>query len=202
MSGLIHSYIDPAGMYLNGTLTHATLEDENYLKSQYQFLGADYPKFYKMDRLSKMAFLCVEIMQAQIAAITTEPTLLFANSSASEETDQRFIHSYETLGNPSPSLFVYTLPNIVTGELSIRHKWYGENAFFILPHFDAAFFAEQCALIFSRGNDAVLGAWVETNSNGKEECFVFLTTKSAFESQDIAAFKTLLTHTYNQYTHE
>ena len=30
---------------------------------------------------------------------------------------------------PSPALFVYTLPNIVTGEIAIRNKYYGETSF-------------------------------------------------------------------------
>ena len=32
---------------------------------------------------------------------------------------------------PSPALFVYTLPNIVTGEIAIRNKFYGESIFYI-----------------------------------------------------------------------
>jgi len=40
---------------------------------------------------------------------------------------------------PSPALFVYTLPNIVIGEICIRHNFKGENAFFIFDRFDAGF---------------------------------------------------------------
>ena len=32
----------------------------------------------------------------------------------------------------SPAVFVYTLPNIVIGEISIRNKWFGESAFFLM----------------------------------------------------------------------
>ncbi|MEP7238996.1 MAG: hypothetical protein ABI685_14050, partial [Ferruginibacter sp.] len=39
----------------------------------------------------------------------------------------------------SPAQFVYTLPNIVIGEISIRHYFKGENAFFIFSDFDAEF---------------------------------------------------------------
>ena len=34
---------------------------------------------------------------------------------------------------PSPSVFVYTLPNIVTGEIAIRNHYHGETSFYILP---------------------------------------------------------------------
>jgi hypothetical protein len=199
MNWLNHCHLSAAGLFLNGIAIKTTASSDNYLKEIYQHLELDYPKFYKMDRLSKMALLCVEPL---ISFISEEPALLFANASSSEETDQRFIHSYKTLSNPSPSLFVYTLPNIVTGELCIRHKWYGENCFFIHPKFDAAFFWKQCHYLFSKGEKLVLACWNETNSNGKEECFVFLISKELFDSTEPEIAITLLTNTYNQYTHE
>ena len=33
--------------------------------------------------------------------------------------------------SPSPAIFVYTLSNIVIGEISIRNKWFGESSLFI-----------------------------------------------------------------------
>ena len=39
----------------------------------------------------------------------------------------------------SPSLFVYTLPNIVTGEICIRNNFKGEDAFFVSESFDPGF---------------------------------------------------------------
>ena len=33
---------------------------------------------------------------------------------------------------PSPSVFLYTLPNIVTGEIAIRHGYTGETSLYIL----------------------------------------------------------------------
>ena len=37
---------------------------------------------------------------------------------------------------PSPSLFVYTLPNIVAGEIAIRNKYAGETSAFVLEKYD------------------------------------------------------------------
>src|SRR3712207_7721599 len=37
---------------------------------------------------------------------------------------------------PSPSVFVYTLPNIVTGEIAIRNHYHGETHFFVIPAHD------------------------------------------------------------------
>ena len=33
---------------------------------------------------------------------------------------------------PSPSVFIYTLPNIVTGEIALRNKYHGETSYFAL----------------------------------------------------------------------
>ena len=180
MRVIAHSYINPQGLYVNGQRIAEVSETENYLKHIYSSLSLDYPKFYKMDNLSKMALLAVEgLMKKEVFPSEGEGLqLVFANQSSSQQTDLRFIDSYANLGNPSPSLFVYTLPNIVTGELSIRHKWYGENSFFILPSFNPEVFLEQCSLAFLRGNNVCLCGWVESQSHGNEECFLFLICRS------------------------
>ncbi len=179
-------YISPKGAFLNGNCIHSIDENEsNWLKSLYVAGNYDYPKFHKMDQLSKMAFLGTELIAPNIPSEISdndELQLIFANASSSSQTDLKFIESYENQGNPSPSLFVYTLPNIVTGELSIRHKWYGENIFFINESFDASFFNHQLNFAFSRGNKLCLCAWVDTQLNPSEECFLFLVSPDGSET--------------------
>lgn len=170
-------YINREGVSVNGNSMFRTeAGTEDWKKDIYRSLEVDYPKFHKMDALAKMAFLGVESLQ-HIDHLDNcgedGLALIFANRYASYDTDMRFIDSYEDKGNPSPSLFVYTLPNILTGELSIRHKWYGENIFFILEKFDPAFFEEQINFYFSRGAAACLCGWVESE-NEHEECALFL----------------------------
>lgn len=181
MKILAHSYVCPEGAFLNGNLVLNTKGEENPLKSAYQQLGTEYPKFYKMDVLSKMAFIGTELMLPffpKDANLENDLQIIFANSSASQYTDNLFIDSYEQLNNPSPSLFVYTLPNIVTGELCIRHKWTGENCFFIEETFNPAHFSDWAQIAFNKGNNSCLCAWVEAKSNGEQECFLFLLTNS------------------------
>lgn len=181
MKILAHSYVCPEGVILNGNLVLNTQGEENTLKSAYQQLGAEYPKFYKMDVLSKMAFLGTELLLPFFPKeidLENDLQLIFANSSASQYTDNLFVDSYEQLKNPSPSLFVYTLPNIVTGELCIRHKWYGENCFFVEEAFNATHFSEWARMGLNKGNKLCLCAWVEAKTNGEQECFLFLLTNS------------------------
>ncbi len=182
MKVIAHSYIDPKGAYLNGELvvdvSHA---GEDYLKMIYKTLRVDYPKFYKMDNLSKLSVLAEFLLSAYFPSEMDQENklqLIFANSSSSQSRDLDYKHSYLQLGNPSPALFVYTLPNILTGELSIRHKWYGENIFFIEERFDPEFFMDQIRFSFDRGNSHCLCGWVESNANGNEECFLFLAARN------------------------
>lgn len=170
-------HITPRGADLNGRRFPVDAsEDQDWKKNLYRQLELDYPKFYKMDALAKMAFLGTEMIgrESDLSMWGEDDlALIFANRYASFDTDQRFIESYAEKGNPSPSLFVYTLPNILTGELAIRHKWYGENIFFILEKFDPAFFIDQINFYFRKGSKACLCGWVEAH-NGKEECTLFL----------------------------
>jgi hypothetical protein len=63
---------------------------------------------------------------------------------------------------PSPSVFVYTLPNIVIGEICIRHGIKGENAFFISEKFEPERLTEYVGeLIHSSRSKAVLCGWVD-----------------------------------------
>ena len=188
MKILAHSYVCPKGVYLNGKVLFNTRGEENPLKSAYQQLNVDYPKFYKMDVLSKMAFIGTEILLPSFPKELDQENglqLIFANSLASQNTDNLFVESYQQLNKPSPSLFVYTLPNIVTGELCIRHKWYGENCFFVEEAFDPAHFSEWSQIALNKGNNSCLCAWVEAKTNGEQECFLFLLTNSENEAHSI-----------------
>lgn len=103
----------------------------DFLTAAYRALKMDYPKFFKMDYLSKSAWLGMEVLMRKISDhIDKEqiPVILY-NSSSSIEVDTSFQQSMESI--PSPSLFVYTLPNVMIGEICIRHKLYGENYLFI-----------------------------------------------------------------------
>jgi hypothetical protein len=118
---------------------------DDFLLSVYQHFRLSYPKFYKMDNLSKLGWLAAEILlkdnfdQEQHQPKYTGTVLMNANSSL--DMDLKYARSMRDV--PSPSLFVYTLPNIVAGEICIRHHFKGENAFFVQPKFDAAFLKQQ-----------------------------------------------------------
>lgn len=95
----------------------------------YRRYAGDYPKFFKMDTLSRLGFIAAELLlkDEQVESV------ILANRSASIKNDTDYLATIKE-GNyyPSPALFVYTLPNIVTGEIAIRHHIQGETSFYIL----------------------------------------------------------------------
>ncbi|MCH2230088.1 MAG: 3-oxoacyl-ACP synthase [Crocinitomicaceae bacterium] len=177
MKLIVSAKLSQKGVIINNDLVSNSIPtEENWTKELYAKCGKSYPKFYKMDALAKLTFLTYSYMEHVINKFDFSDdgiALLFANASSSKTTDLKYISSYEEKNSPSPSLFVYTLPNILTGELSILNKWYGENIFFIEEKFDPEFYLDQINFYFSKGAKAVLSGWVESNDNN-EECFLFL----------------------------
>jgi hypothetical protein len=155
------------GVFVDGHLVAPFASSDLFdnLTAFYKQKGCEYPKFYKMDLLSKVAFLSVEILKEMYPRLTESADdsvgLLFANSESSSATDLKFRESYEKELLPSPSLFVYTLPNIAMGEVAIRNKWYGAQMFAVFPNFAPAFFAEYGSLMCSNGAGLVIGAWLD-----------------------------------------
>lgn len=114
-------------------------EHHSLLTTLYKQMIGNYPKFYKMDGLSRLGFVASEILlNAEKGETDKEKAIIFFNHSSSIASDRNYKESISDKNNyfPSPSIFVYTLPNIVTGEIAIRNHFHGETSFFILPDKD------------------------------------------------------------------
>ncbi|QTE35758.1 hypothetical protein J3L18_21765 [Mucilaginibacter gossypii] len=138
-----------------------------FLLSAYQLIGAKYPKFYKMDNLAKLGWLAAEVLLKDFDAAKYQPTdisVILSNASSSLDADKRYYDSVQEIA--SPALFVYTLPNIVIGEISIRHHFKGENAFFVFDRFNADFIANYVSdLLNNQQLQACICGWVELLDN-------------------------------------
>ena len=127
----------------------------------------DYPKFFKMDPLSRLGFVASEMLLKQSNNSTTQQygVLLF-NRSSSLADDSAFQATIQDRSNwfPSPALFVYTLPNIVTGEIAIRNHFQTETNFMVLdaPHTDIM--AEQIAIAAQHAPQ--LAGWCDVDTDG------------------------------------
>lgn len=163
---------------LNGeTVFHSEdLSFQDFSKKAYQQLELNYPKFFKMDNLSKLAFLASEIILEGNLESETENNvaLLFANKSSSLDTDVKYQKSISDKNEyfPSPAVFVYTLANICMGEISIKNQFKSENCFFIFDAFNSQFMADYGSLLLKTGKaEKVLCAWTELY---QEEYQVFM----------------------------
>lgn len=137
-----------------------------FVKAAYKNFNMEYPKFFKMDNLSKLAFLGSEIILKELVnqEENNNIALVFANRSSSLDTDVKYQSSIADKGNyfPSPAVFVYTLPNICIGEISIKHKLQSENAFFVFEAFNAGFITNYANLLLETNKaEKVLCGWVE-----------------------------------------
>ena len=107
------------------------------LTELYRQWAGDYPKFFKMDTLSKLGFLLAEMLvhdEADRFAFREDRAILVFSREGCVANDRHYAESMKDF--PSPALFVYTLPNIVSGEISIRNKWGGESSAFVLESYD------------------------------------------------------------------
>ena len=75
-------------------------------------------------------------------------------------------------------MFVYTLPNIVTGEIAIRNKYYGESSFYVMEERDDELMMRTAALAFrDPAITSVLAGWVECPDPEHYEADLFILEK-------------------------
>ena len=147
----------------------------------------DWPKFYKMDTLSKAGFVATELLLKKVGEcrcsseefIRSRAIVLFG-STASLCADRNYQETIQDRDNyyPSPALFVYTLPNIVTGEIAIRNHWRGETSFYVLEGPDAAQMAFHLSCAFQDADtESILAGWVDSRMNDDYQVFVTLVNR-------------------------
>lgn len=177
-----------------------------FLTDAYRALGMSYPKFHKMDALCKLGMLCMEAAVKESDVLTKYPldniAIVLSNAASSLDTDRVHQHSISDKANyfPSPAVFVYTLPNIIIGEMAIKYKITGENAFFVSERFDARLLLNYLEALFREETQAAVCGWVEADGDAAE-AFIFLVEKSENTNKN-SNFKPLnqqaITELYNQ----
>ena len=165
----------------------------DFLKSAYKQLNIDYPKFHKMDALCKAIFIAVELMTHNNGPYKQDTALVFSNYSSSHLSDRRHASAIFDKDNSiaSPATFVYTLPNIAMGEVSIRHKLHSENVFFIFDSYLPEFLVPyNDALLDKQQITNIVSGWVEVGEQGCD-LFLYLIGKLGKVPHTIEHLKTL-----------
>ena len=153
------------------------------LKEVYRKHIGGYPKFFKMDGLCRLGFVASELLlQLETPRKTDceDRAVVFYNRTGSLCDDAEYQHTIDDTANyyPSPSIFVYTLPNIVTGEIAIRNKYYGETMFGVLPAFDPQVIVEGTNDLFQDPvTSSAITGWLDCTDRDHYDALVVVTCK-------------------------
>lgn len=147
-------HILPDGVTLDGRPLPVQSQGAGLLSEIYRKYVGDYPKYHKMDSLSRLAFLATELLlsRGDVPQDSGRATILF-NRTSSVVADRCHLGSIAKPGEfyPSPSVFLGTLPNIATGEIAIRHGYNGETSLYITDFRDEALMKKVVSSSFSLG---------------------------------------------------
>lgn len=153
------------------------------LKYLYHTYVKDYPKFYKMDPLCKLGFIGTELLlEAEAKAdhatrfFTCEDrAIVFVGRSGSLCADEIYQQTIQDPDNyyPSPLAFIYTLPNILTGEIAIRNNYHGETLYLLQ---DTSKNVKQLItqVLYSQGTRSVIGGWIDVKNINDFEATLYI----------------------------
>lgn len=153
-----------------------TAGDDNWLATIYRSTGMQYPKFFKMDRLCKIGTLAAELLLKDIdfdrEEVKADWAIVLMNSASSLDDDRQYQTTIADADNyyPSPAVFVYTLANIVTGEIAIRHKIGGESSFYVFQSYNEEQLDDLIGQTFQANPELthIVCGWVDYDQYGGE----------------------------------
>ena len=161
--------ITPHSVIVDGKQIEVDAEADNLLTEIYKRYIGSYPKFYKMDRLSQLGFVASELLlsketRRQGDKETSSRAVVLFNHTSSLWVDREYTKSIAVGEDyfPSPSLFVYTLPNIVCGEIAVRNGYHAETSFYILPHKDEDMMQQVLTSTFlDHSLQSIVAGWID-----------------------------------------
>lgn len=180
-------FINNIGAFFNDELLlkNDSNDFETFTNNLYKQLDIKYPKFYKMDNLCKIGFLASEIALKNIdlhQKYTADKIgIHIININSSIDTDIKYSNLIKQ-GTASPAVFVYTLPNIVIGEISIKNNFKGENLLMVSENYDIELQYNYINSLFkSNSIDACICGFVDYTETAYE-AFLFIVEKNNIES--------------------
>ena len=173
--------ITPEGVMINGESLASEGKGGALLTEIYKRYIGDYPKYYKMDVLCRLGFVASELLLRRCDEREDETAIILFNHSSSIQADKNYQTSIADPDNyfPSPSAFVYTLPNIVTGEIAIRHHIQGETSFYILQEKDEQMMNMIIEASFAdTGTRRILCGWIDAEDDDHFEAELTIREKT------------------------
>ena len=108
-----------------------------------------------------------------------ECAVVLFNGSSSIVADRKHITTFSKDGEfyPSPSVFLYTLPNIVTGEIAIKHGYKGETSLYILNEYNEHTITSVIKATFAQSPvKTMITGWFDCSSEDSFEAEIKLIT--------------------------
>ena len=182
-------HITPQGIWLDNKefIIDKEITQKGLLTTLYKQIIGNYPKYYKMDGLCRLGFIASELLlkaERDEGSFTEDinktRAIVFFNRSSSIASDKKYLASIVEKDNyfPSPSVFVYTLPNIVTGEIAIRNGYHGETSFYILPHKNELLMQDIIETTFmDEQTTSVLTGWLDYEDSEHFEADLYIAYK-------------------------
>ena len=193
------SKIDQSGISNNeGCLLQNKYQTfDEFIKACYKRLEISYPKYYKMDRLSKLCFIGTEVLLKDYIKFRhyerDKIAVVLENYHSSIDTDLNHIETISDINNyfPSPAVFVYTLPNIMIGEICIRHQITGEGSCFLFPGEAKHFLKDYIISLFKNENYHCCIAGKVDYAYEKYESTLYLIEKRELVEKHILKFDSI-----------
>lgn len=155
-----------------------SLKLNDFLLKAYKELDIKYPKFHKMDSVSKLGILTASLLfrekNTKHEPISTG--IVISSNSGCYITDENYIKAVQEDPETSyPALFTYTLPSIVMGEICIKENIQGENLYVLSDSFDRSFLQQMAdIMIQEKGMKKCLIGWIEITNETNYKSYLEL----------------------------
>lgn len=167
--------LTPSSLETENVTYKADVAGKEFLTQLYRQHIKDYPKFFKMDTLCRLGFVAGELLIGNKEISGDGYSIILFNRSGSVANDMAYQKTIEEESYfPSPAVFVYTLPNIITGEIAIRRKINAETSFYLLPEPDGVMMEQIVRSSITPNTKGVICGWTECYGDNDFKAVLFL----------------------------
>ena len=157
----------PDTLSVDGEVLPAEGTGQDLLAALYRTRLGDNIRFFKMDPLSRLNYLCAGLLLKDIDERPERLGILLFSRTGAILADRRHLGTFMGTEGfyPSPAVCINTLPNVVFGEIAARYGVKGETTFLILPERDDARMEEIIsATLAASGPMTLLAGWADCSA--------------------------------------
>lgn len=175
-----HIIISSDSITIDGVGLDTRYSGQEMLKEIYHSRICNYPKFHKMDILCQLAFVATELLlqtegMERFVENYDRAVLIFGKSASiyADRQYQKTICDRDTFF-PSPSVFVYTLPNIASGEIALRNHYHGETSYIAVENKSQMESHINVFTSTSKNISSIIGGWVDARNKDNFEAEMWI----------------------------